>query len=69
MQLPGMDVFCEELARREFYTAGTEELVQRLEMDIRQGREATTSVYVASSSGSANASLPFDPETLQNLAL
>ncbi|KAH7967941.1 hypothetical protein HPB52_004212 [Rhipicephalus sanguineus] len=66
----GIDLFREELSRRRLNSAGSkEELVQRLETDIRQCREATPRSSADSTEVASNAGLPFDSATLESLAL
>ncbi|KAH7932439.1 hypothetical protein HPB52_024554 [Rhipicephalus sanguineus] len=66
----GIDLFREELTRRRLNSAGSkEELVQRLETDIRQCREATPRSSADSTEVASNAGLPFDSATLESLAL
>ncbi|XP_049522678.1 uncharacterized protein LOC125945146 [Dermacentor silvarum] len=66
----GVDLIREELARRQLNLTGSkEELVQRLQADIQQQREATPPVETNESASNAAASLTLDPATLQSLAM
>ncbi|XP_049519913.1 uncharacterized protein LOC125944091 [Dermacentor silvarum] len=66
----GVDLIREELARRQLDLTGSkEELVQRLQADIQQQREATPPVEANESASNAAASLTLDPATLQSLTM
>lgn len=65
----GIDFIREESARRQLDTAGfKEKLIQRLEADIRQQREASPPVGANASASSAAVPLTLDPATVLSLA-
>ncbi|KAH6925103.1 hypothetical protein HPB50_001015 [Hyalomma asiaticum] len=66
----GVDLICEELARRRLDITGSkEELFQSLQADIQQQRDATPSVETNEYASTAAAPLTLDPATLQSFAM
>lgn len=64
-----IDLIRKELARRQLDTAGfKEEIIRRLEADIRQQHEASPPVEPKASASSAAVPLTLDPATVLNLA-
>ncbi|XP_070384403.1 uncharacterized protein [Dermacentor albipictus] len=66
----GVDLIRDELARRELESTGSkEELIQRLEADIHQRREATPRSSVERASTAGNSGFTLETATLESLAL
>ncbi|XP_072144209.1 uncharacterized protein [Dermacentor andersoni] len=66
----GVDLIRDELARRKLESTGSkEELIQRLEADIHQRREAMPRSSVKRGATAGNSGLTLDTATLESLAL